>query len=283
MTAAAPRMPRTRALAHAEFFGGVERRVEAPGLVLSLMAPDAEREVELHTHATAHFIVHLSGRYLSSAAGAPPECAAPAVVYNPPGTTHRDRYARQGGRVAGRFLSVAVSGALWVEAMDVDARGADATMRADGATLARGARLVRLACGAFEDASVLEAEALVLELLGGERRVEPPSAAAPPWLARAVECLRERSAGPVTVREVAALCDVHPVHLARVCRQHLGVSPAAVMRSARLERAAALLARSSESVSGVAARCGFADHGHLTHTFRRAHGLTPSAYRAALR
>jgi AraC family transcriptional regulator len=54
------------------------------------------------------------------------------------------------------------------------------------------------------------------------------------------------------------------------------------VRAERLERAARLLARSSESVSGVAARCGCADHGHLTRTFRRAHGLTPSAYRAAL-
>ncbi len=234
--------PGTPALAHAQFFGSVDRRVEAPGLVLSLMSPDAGRDVALHAHATAHFIVHLSGRYLSSAAGAPHECRGPAVVYNPPGTVHRDRYARQGSRIAGRFLSVAVSAALWSHAMDDQSRGTDATLGDDGARLARGARLVRLVRGEFDDLAALEAESLVLELLGLERRVERGTAAAPSWLARAVACLRERSADGITVREAARSCGVHPVHLARTCRRHLGVSPAGIVRSERLERAARLLA-----------------------------------------
>ena len=274
-----------RALGHGEFFGGVQRRVEAPGLVFAVMEPDAHRDVEVHTHATAHVILHVRGRYLSSAAGSPGELTGPAVVLNPPGTTHRDRYARREGRIAGRFLSVALSAAWWARVTDGMAPTGDATLRSDASTLAHGARLLRTVGGEFDDVAALEAEALVLELLA--RDLSPDAEAggnAPPeWLARAVAFLRDQSGAGVTVRAAAAACDVHPVHLARVCRRHLGMSPAGVVRSERLERAATLLARSVESVSSVAARCGFADHAHLTRAFRRAHGLTPRAYRAAFR
>ena len=58
-----------------------------------------------------------------------------------------------------------------------------------------------------------------------------------------------------------------------------GMTPAAYLRRARVERARDLLAV-GERPAEVAARCGFADQAHLTRVFKAATGETPAAWRA---
>ena len=50
-----------------------------------------------HTHEEAHFVFVTSGTYLCSALGASAVCDPPTLVYNPPGTTHRDRFLSDTG------------------------------------------------------------------------------------------------------------------------------------------------------------------------------------------
>ena len=62
----------------------------------------------------------------------------------------------------------------------------------------------------------------------------------------------------------------------------VGVPPATYIREQRLEAAAHLLAqRPGDSISGIAARCGFYDASNFTRIFRREFGVTPRDYRAA--
>ena len=71
--------------------------------VLEATAP--EHDVHLHLHEEAHFVLVLAGTYISSAHGAPSLAPAPALVYNPPGTVHRDRFL--GGK--GRFMTISIA------------------------------------------------------------------------------------------------------------------------------------------------------------------------------
>ena len=57
--------------------------------------------------------------------------------------------------------------------------------------------------------------------------------------------------------------------------------PHAYQTHRRVERARALLA-AGETLSATAWLTGFADQSHLTRHFRRAVGVTPGAYRAAV-
>ena len=45
------------------------------------------------------------------------------------------------------------------------------------------------------------------------------------------------------------------------------------------ETAAEMLADTGETITAIACRTGFASHAHLTTSFRRAFGVTPSALR----
>lgn len=66
--------------------------------------------------------------------------------------------------------------------------------------------------------------------------------------------------------------------LTRICRDHLGVSPAAYLKMCQITRAKELLAESESNLNAVAYRCGFATRATFFRAFKRQTGLTPRAY-----
>ena len=71
---------------------------------------------------------------------------------------------------------------------------------------------------------------------------------------------------------------VHPVHLARVFRSCLGVSPVEYLRKIRVRKAIEMMG-SAEGLATIAVRAGFFDQSELTKSFRREVGATPAAVR----
>jgi AraC family transcriptional regulator len=71
--------------------------------VLHSIANSPPAQLPVHTHTDAHFVLVTSGDYVSSATGdAHPHTS---LIYNPPGTTHRDHFW-QG---TGSFFTVSLS------------------------------------------------------------------------------------------------------------------------------------------------------------------------------
>jgi len=253
------------------FFGGarLERRA-GPVSVSQRLAEGAPDSVGWHRHEDAHFILVRAGAHVSLATGVPP--AGPLLIYNPPGTIHRDHF--RDGR--GSFCAISLAPATAAEAL--------AALRAPDAPCvlaapAQQALALRIAAQCAADTSPLTLEALALELLASVAGPAPGQRAAPGWLPRALELLHDRPEGELTVATVARAVGVHPVHLTRTFRQHLRCTPGAFVRYRRLDRAAALLAGAARPLAEVALECGFADQSHLGHTFRRFFGVAPGEYR----
>lgn len=70
---------------------------------------------------------------------------------------------------------------------------------------------------------------------------------------------------------------------ARRFRETIGMTPHAYVLSRRIARARAMLGKPDISLAHVALACGFSSQAHLTTSFRHRLGLTPGAYRQALR
>ncbi|HEY8310736.1 MAG TPA: helix-turn-helix transcriptional regulator [Gemmatimonadaceae bacterium] len=268
-----------RTLAHAEFFGDQSRRHTVAGFTIASVVADPTLQIERHTHETGHFIVLLSGQYVTTARGADAVCVKPALIYNPPGTTHRDRFRRVHGRVDGRFISVAVDSARMGDIARSFPLVQDALYTHERSTVQIGMRLARELAD-YQDSSSLAVEAICLELftLAIAERV-PQRSSVPPWLRVARDLIQDYCAEGTCIADIASACDVHPVYLARVFRKCFGCSPGEYLRRCRIERAAALLAHTTTSPSLVALQCGYADQSHLNASFRRAFGLTPAEYR----
>ncbi|MBB4839073.1 AraC family transcriptional regulator [Sphingomonas kyeonggiensis] len=192
----------------------------------------------------------------------------PLLVFNPPGTTHRDRFhegqgsflAISGGYEQGEGPAVRVLDpyAIWTAhavAAQFD-RSAPSPLAFDGRAHQLVATMQPLSSDEARNAS------------------KPPS-----WLKRVFEMTFTADDPELSVADLAAEAGVHPVHLARVFRRYLHCTPGEHLRGRRLERAAAMLGDGTASLAEVAYATGFVDQAHLSHAFRDAFRATPSRWR----
>lgn len=82
------------------------------------------------------------------------------------------------------------------------------------------------------------------------------------------------------VEDYARRLGVTPVHLRRLCREHLGTTPLGVLNARAVLEAKRLLVFSVLDVKQVAAAVGFDDPAYFSRFFQRATGLAPSSFRA---
>jgi AraC-like DNA-binding protein len=84
----------------------------------------------------------------------------------------------------------------------------------------------------------------------------------------------------ITLDELAGLCGLGRFQFLKQFKQTVGMTPHAWVLRLRLERACALLSRSSQAIATVAQEVGFYDQSHFNRAFRQAYGVAPSCYKA---
>jgi AraC-like DNA-binding protein len=89
-------------------------------------------------------------------------------------------------------------------------------------------------------------------------------------------CLRR-----LTLAEVAEAVGRSPAYVTSALKQATGRSAGEWVLSGRMAEARRLLLHSDEMVDVIAERVGYADATHFIRMFRREHGATPAAWRAA--
>jgi AraC family transcriptional regulator len=131
-----------------------------------------------------------------------------------------------------------------------------------------------------DSGSQLVARGLLLELLGeiGQCKAANPRLCAPAWLRKIHSTVSIEFAAPRTLVEYGELASVHPNHLMRAFRAHYGLSIGDHIRNCRLHHAAMMIVSSASGLAEIAVTSGFADHSHMTNTFRRHLGVSPSEY-----
>ena len=83
----------------------------------------------------------------------------------------------------------------------------------------------------------------------------------------------------ISVDQVATALCVSPSKLRRQIQNATGITPAVYIMFLRLREAVRLLNDYPQnSISAIAAACGFTDHAHFTHAFIRYFGRSPLQY-----
>ncbi|PRY12597.1 helix-turn-helix domain-containing protein [Kineococcus rhizosphaerae] len=100
-----------------------------------------------------------------------------------------------------------------------------------------------------------------------------------PVVARVLEHVDTHLDGDLSVPALAEVAGMSPSRFAHVFAEQVGVPPQRHVERRRLDLAAELLDVSARPVAAVARAAGFADPLYFSRRFRRAHGLSPSAYR----
>ena len=84
---------------------------------------------------------------------------------------------------------------------------------------------------------------------------------------------------PMLVERIARRSGMSGRTLSRWCREHLGESPAALVRRLRVDEARRLLEETSLPLKDITARTGLGDASTLWRVFTQRLGVTPAAYR----
>jgi AraC-like DNA-binding protein len=103
--------------------------------------------------------------------------------------------------------------------------------------------------------------------LGSERRE----------IERARQYLDAHYAEDVTLAQLGQVANLSPYYLVRVFHREVGLPPHAYLASVRIRRAQDMLAV-RHPIADVAYATGFSSQSHLTNTFKRFIGVTPSQY-----
>jgi AraC-like DNA-binding protein len=99
-------------------------------------------------------------------------------------------------------------------------------------------------------------------------------------LQRAKDLADARYFEPLSVDDLARAAGLSRAHFSREFRRAFGESPHAYLLTRRLERAAALLRTTDNSVAEICLAVGLQSIGSFTTSFTRTYGQSPTAYRA---
>jgi AraC family transcriptional regulator len=263
-------------LARGRFFGQARARHEVDDLVLIESHHAAGSRVPRHSHERAYFCVNFGGTYVESYGRRRRRCQTGMLVFHPPGECHEEDHhshvASLNVELGGEWLRRI---AELVAPLDQPAEFGGDDIAAAGAEVLRELRRA-------DRHSSLAIEGLTLEILAAAaRRRQVVDRSAPRWLHDARDLL-DAQTGPASLHAIAAEAGVHPVHFAATFRRFLGCSVGEYQRRRRFEHARQKLADRELTLAQVAVDAGFADQSHLTRTFRRFTGMTPSRYRTFL-
>lgn len=225
----------------------------------------AGTEFDTHRHPTA-LLCHVAGGGYTEWAPGRREVGTGRTEIYPEGSRHAVRIGGRG------LLLLHVTDPLdqgWRGAVDPLAPG---LLR----QIAREAERTSNEDDAPDDAGRLHLESLCHELRGGPWSGDRPSRV-PAWLRAVVERLRDDFPRSKLLSELAGEVGVHPSHLSRAFRQHLGMTPGAYLRRVRVAAAVRLLREQGLHPSEAALASGFSDQSHMGRWFRRLLGETPGA------
>lgn len=258
-----------------QFFGATRVQFRTGEFVATAVTHPLARAVPAHVHAHPFFSMLVSGRYREWFGKQHWDARPLGIVLRPPEAEHRDEIGPGGAA----FLCVDVAPDYW---NSLTRAGIRFERRAfEGRALSLSAlrllgELHRKRPGWKESAETLVNE-LVDEYTAESRQVGRRE---PRWLKRALERLH---ADPLSasLSEIARELDLHPVHVTRMFRRHLGTTLSRFQKALRLHLATRAVLEGAEPLADVALDHGYADQSHLTRAMQRATGWTPGRLRCA--
>ncbi len=261
------------------FIGKLCKRIKFREFSFSEMSDCADEEIPLHTHEDTHFLLVVEGVYITSARNIPDFCSASTLIFNPAGTTHRDRFQTKGGR----FFTVSLESESLARLQGANNLITHSIGFPDSEVSWLGSRLYK-ELQMMDSASPLVMEGMALELLGHTMRRQTGSGKLPPrFLQLAYELIHDRFADSLTTGEIAQIVGVHPVYLVRAFRKHYRTTIGEYQRKLRTEFACRQISATDLSLADIAIAAGFYDQSHFYRIFKQVVGMTPTEYRTISR
>ena len=256
----------------------------------ALFSSRVQTRVEPHIHDFFEMFFVLSGSGDHRLNGSAFELTAGDLVFLRPDDCHAIA-VRPGNSL--EFVNIAFAAPAWARFAELAQLPGDA-FTADGRATAPTARVApdrQAACAtlfqrtlrvfhqtpARLDLCAFWAQTVPYLLPAGGNQVDDSDL--PGWLRAAALAMRDAENVRLGVPRLVDLSGVSAAHLSRTVRAHTGQTPTDFITGLRLERAALLLATTTQEIAGIAAECGFETLSYFYRRFGQRYGLPPRAYR----
>jgi len=266
-------------LERGRFFGQVLGSRKVGEFLLNETGYCPGERIPRHSHEEGYFCLVRSGSYTEAYGTKRRTCGPLTVAFHPPGEQHSEEFDER----EVRSFNIEITRAWLAKMKDYSVNLESAVEFHGGPGAALSLKLYN-EFRSMDYASQLMVEGLILEIVAqacrqGARREKRE----PAWLRRVHEILHEHFAEALTLREIAEVVDVHPIHMAPAFKAHFNCTIGEYVRHLRVEYACRELSQSARPLAEIAASAGFSDQSHFSRVLKESLGVTPTEYRARVR
>jgi AraC family transcriptional regulator len=136
---------------------------------------------------------------------------------------------------------------------------------------------VRKEFAANDDRSAISIRMLFFDLLDHSLYFQEKSKSHA-WVNKMEQILRSNWDKHLSLKNLSASLNIHPVTISRQFHKYYHCTLGEYVRKLKIEKALTLIKTSTQSLTGIAFECGFADQSHFTRTFKRLTGFLPHVY-----
>lgn len=123
--------------------------------------------------------------------------------------------------------------------------------------------------------TIIDFQMLVLNLFS----IEDKLLNYPVWLKRIEQVLQDKWNETVTLDELAAEVNIHPVTISKYFVKYQKETLSQYIRNIKIERSLSLIKNSTQTLTEIALNCGFADQSHFIRCFKQTTGFLPKDFR----
>jgi AraC family transcriptional regulator len=264
----------------AGFAGATERARRTAHLSFTESRYSLPVRMAPHAHSAPLFHLVLAGQTLNRAEGSGSHAGVATVDFYPAGLPHATSWI---GESAG--IEATLSGETAAQWKHWDLLPT-APVRLNGGLIAALLYVAYRQAFGVDSASGIEAEGFLCEAaaeLQRMPRLQPTREGASRRLWQARERLYEAPLETISLTELAAQVELHPVYLSRAFHQAFGETVGDCLRKRRLDESCQRLRETDASLTQIAFAAGFSDQAHFSRIFRSYLGMPPGEYARAIR
>jgi AraC family transcriptional regulator len=101
----------------------------------------------------------------------------------------------------------------------------------------------------------------------------------PTWVKKLIEILNDEWEQSFTLNDLSGVLGVHPVTISKLFPHYFSSTLSRYVQKIKVEKALSMIKSSALSLTEISYKCGFADQGHFTRTFKDITGFLPKDFR----
>ena len=262
-------------LASGQYYGTTNRTTRLGGLLITDTVYYTHDRVDWHYHEHPYITFLLTGRLVETSKKQTYTCGQGDLLFHNWDEAHAN--TKPPGSTIGFHMEL---GQDWLTAMDYDLNNLQGSFLSTHPSAQLLARRLHWETRQGDDTSrigIEETMVRLLDVLSHENNVQQRGK--PLWVKKMHALLNDGAYEGLSLTQLAALLDLHPVHLSRDFPKYFGCGLATYIRRIKILLSLPLLADPANSIAGVSYESGFADQSHYGRCFRNIMQTSPAIYR----